>query len=38
MVNYPALTAASNARMRQLTNKGDKRAKIVEKPRVNLED
>ena len=26
-----ALTAASDARMRQLTNKGDKRAKIVEK-------
>ena len=27
-----ALTAASDARMRQLANKGNKRAKIVEKP------
>lgn len=34
MVNYLALTAASNARMRQLTNKGDKRAKIVENLRL----
>ena len=30
-----ALTAASDARMRQLTNKGDKRAKIVEKLRAD---
>ena len=32
-----ALTAASDARMRQLTNKGDKRAKIVEKLRADRE-
>ena len=30
-----ALTAASDARMRQLTNKGDKRAKIVKKLRTD---
>ena len=32
-----ALTAASDARMRQLVNKGDKRAKIVEKLRADRE-
>ncbi len=32
-----ALTAASDARMRQLANKGDKRAKIVEKLRTDRE-
>ena len=32
-----ALTAASDARMRQLSNKGDKRAKIVEKLRADRE-
>ena len=32
-----ALTAASDARMRQLANKGDKRAKIVEKLRADRE-
>jgi len=32
-----ALTAASDARMRQLANKGNKRAKIVEKLRANRE-
>ena len=32
-----ALTAASDARMRQLANKGNKRAKIVEKLRADRE-
>ena len=32
-----ALTAASDARMRQLVNKGNKRAKIVEKLRADRE-